>query len=789
MTVGLELPVVALRNSVLFPGGLFPVEVGRAKSRRAIEVALSGDRQILLAVQKDPDLDDPLLADLYPVGVIATLKRASPAPDGSLQIDVETRSRGQLLSLDDEPYLHGEVEPLQEDPIEDPELARVLPSEVRQAFTEYAGRNKNLKLERRDREAVEGTEDPGELADLVARLSGWSVSEKVEILALNSVEARLRLVLSSLLRDIEQIRTDNRIAKKVKEQIDQNQREYYLKEQLRAIQRELAGGEKSETESLREKIEAAGMPAAVQEKALRELNRLEQMPPASPEASVIRNYIDWLLAVPWQEKNEEILDLGHTQATLEQQHYGLSEVKARILEFLAVRRLAGSSESNSSILCLVGPPGVGKTSLGRSVAESMNRKFVRMSLGGVHDEAEIRGHRRTYIGALPGRIIQGMRSAGTINPLFLLDEVDKLGADYRGDPASALLEVLDPEQNRYFEDHYLEVPYDLSQVFFITTANTTQTIPRPLLDRMEVIEIPGYTRSEKREIALRYLWPKQTKGGGLEAKLALSPEAIEQIITLYTREAGVRNLERELAKLVRKEAKIYLESPWNGERKLTEVELPELLGIPRFRPDRRELEPQVGAAQGLAWTPVGGVLLTVEAVAVPGSGKLSLTGNLGEVMKESAQAAITYLRAHAEDWGLPADFYQKWDVHIHVPEGATPKEGPSAGITIATAVASALTGRAARMDIAMTGEITLRGKVLAIGGVKEKLLAAHQAGIHTVILPEEDSPYLAEVPEEVRSELEVHWVHEVGEVFTLVLGDQPALNLSSAAPATIRPEA
>lgn len=787
--VGLELPVVALRNSVLFPGGVFPVEVGRAKSRRAIEVALSGDRQILLAVQKDPDLDDPLLADLYPVGVIATLKRSSPAADGSLQIDVETRSRGHLLSLDDEPYLHGEVEPLEEIPIEDPELARVLPREVRQAFTEYAGRNKNLKLERKDRELVETTEGSGELADLVARLSSWSVSEKAEILALNSIEARLRLVLNALLRDIEQIRTDSRIAKKVKEQIDQNQREYYLKEQMRAIQRELSGGEKSESEDLRGKIEAAGMPEAVQEKALRELNRLEQMPPASPEASVIRNYIDWLLAVPWQQKSEEILDLGHTQEILDRDHYGLSEVKARILEFLAVRRLAGAAVSNGSILCLVGPPGVGKTSLGHSVAESMNRKFVRMSLGGVHDEAEIRGHRRTYIGALPGRIIQGMRSAGTVNPLFLLDEIDKLGADYRGDPASALLEVLDPEQNRYFEDHYLEVPYDLSGVFFITTANTTQTIPRPLLDRMEVIEIPGYTRSEKREIALRYLWSKQSKGGGLEAKLALSPEAIEQIITLYTREAGVRSLERELAKLVRKEAKLYLENPWEGERTLTEADLPELLGIPRFRPDRRELEPQVGAAQGLAWTPVGGVLLTVEAVAVPGSGKLSLTGNLGEVMKESAQAAITYLRAHAEDWSLPADFYQKWDVHIHVPEGATPKEGPSAGITIATAVASALTGRAARMDIAMTGEITLRGKVLAIGGVKEKLLAAHQAGIHTVILPEEDSPYLAEVPEEVRSELEVHWVREVGEVFALVLSDQPALNLSSAAPAAIRPEA
>ena len=789
MKEGLELPILALRNSVLFPGGVFPVEVGRAKSRRAIEVAMSGDRQILLAVQKDPDLDDPLLADLYPVGVIATLKQTLPMADGSLQIVAETRSRGQLLSLDDEPYLHGEVELLEEIPITDPEMARVLPREVRQAFSEYASRNKNLKLERKDRELVEATEDPGDLADLVARLSGWSVAEKAKILATTSVEERLHLVLAALLRDIDQIRTDSRIAKKVKEQIDQNQREYYLKEQLRAIQRELAGSEKSETEVLREKIEAAGMPSEVQEKALRELNRLEQMPPASPEASVIRNYIDWLLAVPWQEKSEEILDLGHTQETLEQGHYGLAEVKTRILEFLAVRRLAGAQGAGGTILCLVGPPGVGKTSLGRSVAESMNRKFVRMSLGGVHDEAEIRGHRRTYIGALPGRIIQGMRNAGTTNPLFLLDEVDKLGTDWRGDPSSALLEVLDPEQNRYFEDHYLEVPYDLSQVFFITTANTTQTIPRPLLDRMEVIEIPGYTRSEKREIALRYLWPKQTKAGGLEAKLGLSPETIEQIISLYTREAGVRNLERQLAKLVRKEAKLYLENPWEGERKLTEAELPELLGIPRFRPDRLEVEPQIGAAQGLAWTPVGGVLLTVEAVAVPGSGKLNLTGNLGEVMKESAQAAITYLRAHAEDWGLPTDFYQKWDVHIHVPEGATPKEGPSAGITIATAVASALTGRAARMDIAMTGEITLRGKILAIGGVKEKLLAAHQAGIHTVILPEEDRPYLAEVPEEVRSELEVHWVSEVGEVFALVLSDQPAINLSSAAPAIIQPEA
>ncbi|WP_038057607.1 endopeptidase La [Thermus amyloliquefaciens] len=769
----LELPVLPLRNTVILPHTTTGVDVGRPKSKRAVEEALNADRYLFLVTQKDPEVDDPTPEDLYPVGTLAVVKQAMRLPDGTLQVMVEARNRARLVAYVAAPYLRGVGEVLPEPPLQDPHLARVLVNEVQEAFERYLQNHKTLRLDRYQQEAVKSTLDPAILADLVTHHATWSLEEKQQILETPEVEERLKKVLALLLRDLERFELDKKIAARVKEQMDQNQREYYLREQMKAIQKELGGGEDflSEIEELRERIEKKGMPEGVKEKALKELKRLERMQPGSPEATVSRTYLDWLLEVPWTEADPEVLDIAVTKRVLDEDHYGLKDVKERILEYLAVRQLTQGKEvrGHAPILCFVGPPGVGKTSLGKSIARSMNRKFHRISLGGVRDEAEIRGHRRTYIGALPGKIIQGMKQVGVVNPVFLLDEIDKLSSDWRGDPASALLEVLDPEQNHTFTDHYLDVPYDLSRVFFITTANTLSTIPRPLLDRMEVIEIPGYTLPEKRSIARHFRWPFQVKEAGLEGRLEITDRAIERIIQEYTREAGVRNLDRELSKVARKAAKDYLESPWEGVRVVDAQDLEAYLGVPKYRPDRAEKAPQLGAAQGLAWTPYGGALLTIEAVAVPGTGKVNLTGNLGEVMKESAHAALTYLRAHREEWGLPEGFHKDFDLHIHVPEGATPKDGPSAGITMATALASALTGRPVRMDIAMTGEITLRGKVLAIGGVKEKLLAAHQAGIFRVILPKENEPELKEVPEEILKDLEITFVEEVGEVLRLLL--------------------
>jgi ATP-dependent Lon protease len=778
----LELPVLPLRNTVVLPHTTTGVDVGRPKSKRAVEEALSGDRYIFLVTQKDPEVDDPTPEDLYPVGTLAVVKQAMRLPDGTLQVMVEARSRARMLSYVPAPYLRAIGEVLPEPPLEDPGLARVLVNEVQEAFERYLQNHKTLRLDRYQQEAVRSTLDPAVLADLVAHHATWPLEEKQAILETPGVEERLKKVLALLLRDLERFELDKKIAARVKEQMDQNQREYYLREQMKAIQRELGGSEDflSEMEELRERIEKKGMPEAVKDKALKELKRLERMQPGSPEATVSRTYLDWLLEVPWTEADPDVLDIAITRRVLDEDHYGLQEVKERILEYLAVRQLTQGKEvrGHAPILCFVGPPGVGKTSLGKSIARSMNRRFHRISLGGVRDEAEIRGHRRTYIGALPGKIIQGMKQVGVVNPVFLLDEIDKLSSDWRGDPASALLEVLDPEQNHTFTDHYLDVPYDLSKVFFITTANTLSTIPRPLLDRMEVIEIPGYTLQEKRAIARHFRWPFQVKEAGLEGRLEITDRALERIVQEYTREAGVRNLDRELSKVARKAAREFLESPWEGVKVVDAPDLEHYLGVPKYRPDKAEKEPQVGLAQGLAWTPYGGTLLTIEAMAVPGTGKVNLTGNLGEVMKESAQAALTYLRAHREEWGLPEGFHKEFDLHIHVPEGATPKDGPSAGITMATALASALTGRPVRMDVAMTGEITLRGKVLPIGGVKEKLLAAHQAGIYKVILPKENAPELKEVPEEILKDLEVTFVEEVGEVLRLMLLPAPLPPLS-----------
>ena len=783
--MSLELPVLPLRNTVVLPHVTTAVDVGRPRSKRAVEEALQSDRFIFLVTQKDPEVDNPEPEDLYTYGTLAVVKQALRLPDGSLQVMVEARNRARLVRYLAAPYLRAIGEVLSEGPVEDKELARILVSEVQEAFERYLQNHKTLKLDRYQQEAIKSTLDPAILADTVAHHATWEAREKQALLETLSVEERLKRVLALLLRDLERFELDKKIAARVKEQMDQNQREYYLREQMKAIQKELGGGEDflSEIEELRERIEKKGLPEPVKEKALKELRRLEKMQPGSPEATVSRTYLEWLLDVPWTEADPEVLDIQVTKRVLDEDHYGLRDVKERILEYLAVRQLTQGKEvkGHAPILCFVGPPGVGKTSLGRSIARSMNRRFHRISLGGVRDEAEIRGHRRTYIGALPGKIIQGMKQVGVVNPVFLLDEIDKMSADWRGDPASAMLEVLDPEQNHTFTDHYLDVPYDLSRVFFITTANTLSTIPKPLLDRMEVIEIPGYTALEKRAIARHFRWPFQVKEAGLEGRLEITDQAIDRIIHEYTREAGVRNLDRELSKVARKAAKAYLEAPWEGVRVVDAGDLEEYLGVPRYRPDKAEKEPQIGTAQGLAWTPYGGTLLTIEAVAIPGTGKIHLTGNLGEVMKESAQAALTYLRAHQEEWGLPEGFHKEFDLHIHVPEGATPKDGPSAGITMATALASALTRRPVRMDIAMTGEITLRGRVLAIGGVKEKLLAAHQAGIHTVVLPKENAKDLKEVPEEILKELEIHLVEEVGEVLNLLL-------LPSSLPPPVSPE-
>ncbi len=783
----LELPVIPLRNTVILPHATSPVDVGRPRSKAAVESASEGDRYVFLVTQKAPEVDEPGPEDLYDTGVLAAVKQVMRLPDGTLQVVVETKARARLFAYGEEQaYVSAAGELIEDPPGYDEALVRVLMRELKEAFERYVDTHKGLRLDRYKVEAVLGMVDPARLPDVAAGYATWSVEDKMAVLETVGIENRLKKVLALFLRDLERFALDSKIAARVKEQMDANQREYYLREQMKAIQKELGGEDAAgEMLELRERIEASGMPDEVKEKAFKELARLERMQPGSPEATVARTYLDWLLDVPWTEASGDAIDIQRTRAILDEDHYGLDEVKERILEFLAVRQLAESDEGyKGPILCLVGPPGVGKTSLGRSVARSMSRKFVRISLGGVRDEAEIRGHRRTYIGALPGKIIQAMKNAGVVNPVFLLDEIDKMASDWRGDPASAMLEVLDPEQNKTFTDHYLDVPYDLSRVFFITTANSLSTIPGPLRDRMEIIEIPGYTALEKEQIAKGFLWPRQLEAGRMQDRLTIEDAAIRRVIHEYTREAGVRELERQLAKLVRRAAKRYIEEPWEGERTITEADLPDYLGVPKYRPDKREEAPQVGAAQGLAWTPVGGVLLTVEALAVPGKGNLKLTGNLGDVMKESAQAALSYLRSTASRWGLPPEFHTQWDLHVHVPEGATPKDGPSAGITIAVAIASALTGRPARMDWAMTGEITLRGKVLAIGGLKEKLLAAHQSGIRQVILPAENEPQLAEVPEEVLRDLEVKLVEQVEDVLETVLmpvsdptppGDKPSL--------------
>ncbi len=767
-----ELPVIALRTQVVLPRTLENVDVGRPKSKRALEEAQAADNRVLLVVQREPRIDDPTGDQLYSVGTLAVIKQVIRLPDDTLQVLVEGRERATIDSYLPGSTLRASVTTVDEEQDGDvPELAALM-EQLKAAFAQYAQQNKNLRLDSFHLENLRSLSQPGALADVVAKYATWEVSDKQAVLEEANPGKRLELVYSLISRDLDRFDTEKQVSARVKQQMDSNQREYYLREQMKAIQRELGQDEESEVEELRSRVEEKNLPEAARERALKEIDRLEKMAPGSPEGTVVRTYLDVLLELPWTEEDKERLDIRHTQEILDEDHHALEDPKERILEFLAVRQLTKDMEDatyRAPILCLVGPPGVGKTSLGKSIARSLDREFVRMSLGGVRDEAEIRGHRRTYIGSLPGRIIQGMRTAGKINPVFLLDEVDKMTADFRGDPSSALLEVLDPEQNDTFADHYLEIPYDLSKVMFITTANTLQTIPQPLLDRMEVIQIPGYTLDEKIQIARRYRIPQQLRDHGLEGRLEFDDQAVKRIITEYTREAGVRNLDRMIAKAARKSAKEYLEKPWEGVRRIDEESVRELLGVPPYRDELAEKEPQVGLSHGLAWTSVGGVTLDIEAVAVPGKGNISLTGQLGDVMKESAQAAIAYLRSNSARFGVPADFHEKIDLHVHVLEGATPKDGPSAGIAIASAVISALTRHAMRGDVALTGEITLRGRVLPIGGLKEKLLAAHQAGIDTVIIPQGNEANLEDVPEQILEDLKVVPVSTFDEVLEVML--------------------
>ena len=765
-----ELPTLPLRGVLVFPYMVIHLDVGRPKSIRAIEEAMIESKEIFLATQKEASTDEPDEDDIYRVGTIAEIKQILKLPGGTIRVLVEGLSRAKITKyIAKEPYLKTQLEVYQEEETRTAEIEALMRS-VNYQFEEYVKLSKRIPAEAVV--AVITLEDPGRLADVIASHLTLKISEKQEVLEAINIKSRLEKLYSLLGKELEILELERKISSRVRKQMEKTQKEYYLREQLKAIQKEL--GEKdergAEAEELREKIEEANLPKVVEEKALKEVDRLEKMPPMVAEASVVRNYLDWLLELPWNNTTQDRLDINIAQDILDADHYGLKKAKERIIEFLAVRQLAKSSKG--PIICFVGPPGVGKTSLAKSVARALERKFVRISLGGVRDEAEIRGHRRTYVGAMPGRIIQGIRNAGSINPVFLLDEIDKMSMDFRGDPSAALLEVLDPEQNNSFSDHYIEVPADLSKVMFITTANNIFNIPRALLDRMEVIRISGYTEEEKVNIASKYLFPKQRNEHGLtEENLTISNNTFLQIVRLYTREAGVRNLEREIASICRKAAKEVVENP-NKKVKITSQNLGKYLGIPRFRYGTTEKDNEIGVATGLAWTEVGGDILQIEISLLNGKGKLLLTGKLGEVMKESAQAGFSYVRSKVQDLNIEENFYEKYDIHIHVPEGAIPKDGPSAGITIATAIASALSKRKIRKDVAMTGEITLRGRVLPVGGIKEKVLAAHRAGSKIIILPRENEKDLEDIPQNIKRKLEFVLVEHMDEVLEKALVEE-----------------
>jgi ATP-dependent Lon protease len=775
------VPVLPLRDVVVYPHMVIPLFVGREKSIQALDVAMRGDKRIMLVAQKQADVDDPKGDDLYRIGTVATVLQLLKLPDGTVKVLVEGVDRARIEQLTPGDYYAAELGLLPDVEAYDEREMDVLARSVISQFEQYVKLNKKVPPEVLT--ALAGIEHAGRLADTVAAHMSLKLAEKQKVLEILDIRKRLEHILVAIEGEMDVLQIEKRIRGRVKSQMEKSQREYYLNEQMKAIQKELGemdeGG--NEVTELEQKIARAGMPKEAREKATSELNKLKMMSPMSAEATVVRNYIDWLVKVPWKKRTKVLKDINRAEQVLDEDHYGLEKVKERIVEYLAVQQRV--EKLKGPILCLVGPPGVGKTSLGQSIARATNRKFVRMSLGGVRDEAEIRGHRRTYIGSLPGKLVQNMAKAGVHNPLFLLDEVDKMSMDFRGDPSSALLEVLDPEQNATFNDHYLEVDLDLSEVMFVCTANS-MNIPAPLLDRMEVIRLPGYTEDEKMNIGRRYLVPKQMKNNGLkESELKISDASLLDIVRYYTREAGVRNLEREIAKICRKAVKqLLLHKKDETSVSVTPKNLDKFLGVRRFRYGKAEDMNRVGQVTGLAWTEVGGELLTIEAAVVPGKGKLQHTGQLGEVMQESIQAAMTVVRSRAQVLGLDGEFYQKHDVHLHIPEGATPKDGPSAGIGMCTALVSALTKIPVRSDVAMTGEITLRGEVLPIGGLKEKLLAAHRGGIKTVLIPDENEKDLVEIPENIKGNLEIKPVKWIDEVLALALTQQPAPTAQTETP-------
>ncbi len=768
LTVPDTLPLLPLRDLVVFPHMVVPLFVGREKSVAALEAAMARSRLILLAAQRDATTDNPDIVDIYSIGTLAEILQLLKLPDGTIKVLVEgvrrmaireflpTQEFFEVVACEYESHAQASVE-----------MTATMRSAVAQ-FEAYVKLNKRIPPE--TVLSITNQDDPERIADIIASQMILKVKDKQDLLDTRDVKTRMDLILEKLTSEIEILKIEKKIRGEVRTQMEQTQREYYLNEQMKAIQKELGRRDEDsvEIDEMKEKIAQAGMPEAVKTKAERELRRLEKMSPMSAEAAVARTYLDWLIELPWSKATEDKIDIPEAEKILNEDHYSLDKPKERILEYLAVRKL--SEGHRGPILCFVGPPGVGKTSLGRSIARSMGRTFVRISLGGVRDEAEIRGHRRTYVGALPGRIIQGMRKAGTINPVFLLDEVDKMAMDFRGDPSAALLEVLDPEQNKSFSDHYLDVDYDLTQVMFITTANLLHPIPRPLQDRMEIISLSGYTDDEKENIAQKFLIPKQIEEHGLKDKhVKIEPKALTRIIREYTREAGVRNLERSISTICRKVAREVVESKKKHEITVTPQTIVKYLEQPKYRYGQIEEKDEIGYATGLAWTEVGGELLSIEVLITPGSGQLTLTGKLGEVMQESARAAVGFARSRANVLQLAPDFHKKNDIHVHVPEGAIPKDGPSAGITIATALISAVSKRPVRRDLAMTGEITLRGKVLPIGGLKEKVLAAHRGGIFNIICPKENERDMNDIPKEIQKVMTFHHVETMDEVMKIAL--------------------
>lgn len=757
----LTMPVLALRGMMVFPHMVLHFDVGRPKSVSALQEAMMDDQKIFLVAQKDTDTIDPQMEDLCHVGTVATVKQVMNLPGDSLRVLVEGECRGELVSLtQEEPFMLGRIRLPKVEEAEDETEMTALVRTAKKYFEEYAGNGQ--RVSDATTQSIREVEEPDHLADVIAANILTKLEDRQRVLEELNVKNRLETLCTILLREIELADVEQKVQSRVKHQVERNQKDYYLREQIRAIQTELGDGDGIEVEELRAKAEKLPMNEEARQRVNKEIDRLSRMAPGTPEIGMSRTYIEWILDLPWGKETIDNLDLKRARKLLAKNHYGLEKVKERIIEYLAVLRM--KQNMRGPILCFVGPPGVGKTSIVRAVAEAMGRKFVQVSLGGVQDEAEIRGHRRTYIGAIPGRIISGMKQAGTMNPVFLFDEIDKMSNDYRGDPASAMLEVLDAEQNAEFRDHYLDLPFDLSRVMFITTANSMDTIPAPLLDRMEIIEVPSYTEEEKLQIAKRHLLPKQVEMHGLtDGSVKMTDRVMRQLIEGYTREAGVRTLERTVAKVVRKAAVTMLDEGIETVS-VTDKQLRTYLGIPRYMREAPEKEPRVGIVNGLAYTTVGGEMLEVECLTMPGKGNLRLTGKLGDVMKESAEAAFSYIRAHGKELGLTDNFYQEKDIHIHVPEGAVPKDGPSAGVTMATALASVLTGIPVRNDVAMTGEITLRGRVLPIGGLKEKSLAAYRAGIKTLIIPKENEKDLEEIPAHVLSQFHVVCVENIEQV-------------------------